>query len=195
MLTVTVYRRTSNAIINGTAFHVNAVYNVSGAMINTYTYASDGGTCSTACHGSTTPKWGGVVACGSCHAANNTLAGSHSKHYQTATAAPDRSAANNSTTTEYRFNCGVCHFNAPHADGAVNGSRTAQVAFDGAIGSGTFTEGGTSQTDALSGYKYTNATCSNSYCHGNYPGSGKKRYPDVGDCLQRGLRDLSWRLE
>ena len=170
----------SNVIINGTAFHVNAVYNVSGAMINTYTYASDGGTCTTSCHGSTTPKWGVSLTCGSCHAANNTLAGSHSKHYQTATAPADRSAANNSTATEYRFNCGVCHFNAPHAMGPENGNRTAQVAFDGTIGSGTFAEGGISQTDPVTGLKYTNSTCSTSYCHGKYPGSGKNATPTWG---------------
>ena len=77
----------ANTIID-TAKHVNRAYDVAGARITSYAYAADGGTCSTACHGSATPKWGGVAACGSCHTASNTLAGSHSKHYQTATAPP-----------------------------------------------------------------------------------------------------------
>lgn len=169
----------SKAIIDK-AKHVNKAYDVAGASITSYTYAADGGTCSTQCHGAETPKWGSVVACGSCHAANNTLAGSHAKHYQTATTAADRSAVNNSTVAEYRFNCGVCHFNAPHAKGPENNNRTAQVVFDSSIGNGTFTEGGVSQTDPVTSFKYTNSTCSTSYCHGNYPGSGKNATPTWG---------------
>ena len=165
------------------AMHVNKEIDIVFSLVNpSAIYEPGTKTCSTTyCHGSGTPQWGGGTAvCGTCHAANNTLAGSHAKHYQTATSASDRNAANNSTSTAYRFNCGVCHFSTPHASGPENANRTAQVAFDGTIGSGTYLEGGVSQNDPATNFMYTNATCSASYCHGNYPGSGKNATPIWG---------------
>jgi predicted CxxxxCH...CXXCH cytochrome family protein len=173
------------SIVAGSTTHLNQVEDVvfdPAGNNSTATYDINTKTCSTTyCHGTGTPQWGGTVNCGECHPANNTLAGSHSKHYESATTASDRSAANNSTTAEYIFNCGVCHYSTPHADGPVNANRAAQVAFDGVIGSGTYTEGATSQTDPASGFKYTNATCSNVYCHGNFPGNGNNATPEWGN--------------
>jgi predicted CxxxxCH...CXXCH cytochrome family protein len=173
---------TVGAAIDGTvpANHVNQTVDVVLAQGGTFL----AGTCTTTyCHGAGTPQWGGTVACGDCHAANNTIAGSHAQHYESATQASDRSAANNSTAAEYLINCGVCHFNAPHAQGAENANRTAQVIFDGTIGTGTHTEGGSSQVDPVTGFDWTNATCSTSYCHGNFGGNGNIATPTWGDAV------------
>lgn len=142
------------------------------------TIASAYSTCSTAyCHGIGTPQWGGTVACGDCHAVNNTLAGNHGAHYSSSINASSLSASNDSTATEYIFNCGVCHdtSNASymgHATGPVNSdpahNQTAEVYFDAVIagsadGSGWVT-GATAGIDPA-GFPWTDQECGNIYCH------------------------------
>jgi predicted CxxxxCH...CXXCH cytochrome family protein len=170
----------TNTAIDGSnpTKHVNRSVEVSGTKITSYTDGSE--TCSAAaCHGAGSPQWGGTVACGSCHAANNTLAQSHGKHYDSATAGDITVEANNSTATNYRIQCGVCHSAngagaISHAGGWVDTTapnrRTAQVNFDGTVASGTYTAGAVETAD--SGFYYTNATCAALYCHGNFGGNG-----------------------
>lgn len=139
-------------------------------------YLAPGGTfgsCSaTYCHSVVTQTWGGgPIACGSCHPANSTLAGKHSTHYQSA-AVGDKTGANASTTTAYIYECGACHFHAPHADGPVNASQTAQIFFNSTTaGAGSYVPGATSAADAASNFNYTNGTCTNTYCHSNGAGN------------------------
>ncbi len=159
--------------------HVNLTKDVVFSDGGTYTASTK--TCSTTyCHGTGTPQWGGTVACGDCHAVNNTLASKHPTHYSTATNATvtDRTtAANNSTTTSYVFSCAVCHNGASHAGGAVGGGQTAEITFDGTVaGGGTYTAGGTTTTDP-NGFDYTNGSCSTTYCHSNGNGGAPNVTP------------------
>ncbi len=132
----------SNAIISA-ANHVNKSYDVAGGKVTSYTYAVDGGTCSTACHGATTPKWGTTVACGDCHAVNNTLPPSHPTHYGIAANGDRTLDTKVNNTGAYVFECGSCHNNVPHVDGNKDVAISA-------------TWGG-----SMDGTK----TCSNVYCH------------------------------
>lgn len=170
----------TNTAIDGSdkTKHVNRSVEVSGAKITSYTDGSE--TCAAAaCHGAGSPQWGGTVACGSCHAANNTLAQSHGKHYSSATPGDITVEANNSTAANYLIQCGVCHSAngagaISHAGGWVDtvapDRRTAQVNFDGTVASGTYTAGAAETLD--NGFYYTNATCASLYCHGNFGGNG-----------------------
>jgi predicted CxxxxCH...CXXCH cytochrome family protein len=120
------------------------------------------------CHGSGTPAWGGAaIACDGCHKASNILQGKHSVHYESATVATNRNAANNSSGTTYAFNCGICHDPGAttHGGGAVSGIQAAQAAFDATYaGGGTYTAGGTlAGTDNT--FNWTAGTCTSTYCH------------------------------
>ncbi|MFC1843659.1 CxxxxCH/CxxCH domain-containing protein [Thermodesulfobacteriota bacterium] len=151
--------------------HVDRLEDVSLKDINgrtgTYDHTVGSKTCSaTYCHGIGTPQWGGTVTCGDCHAVNNTLAGRHGTHYQSAQNVLDNSAANNSTQGSYLFTCGVCHSNAPHGDGPVIGSQTAQVLFEATIaGNGEYTNYEPLGVDPASGFEYTDGYCMSTYCH------------------------------
>jgi predicted CxxxxCH...CXXCH cytochrome family protein len=162
---------TAGASIDGTtpANHVNQTADVAFTQGGSYTDGAE--TCNaTYCHGSgDSPNWGtaGPLACNTCHAANNTLPGSHSVHYSVASVASDRSAANASTSGNYVFNCGVCHDNAAHAGGMADAGNhvTANVIFNGTIaGAGTHIANATWGTDAQ-GFAWTQAECSATYCH------------------------------
>jgi predicted CxxxxCH...CXXCH cytochrome family protein len=169
--------------INGTdpTKHVNQTVDISFKQGGTYNAGTE--SCSsTYCHGTGTPQWGatGTVNCGDCHAVNNTLAGKHSVHYDSATNADatDRTtAANNSTATNYEFSCAVCHNGATHAGGAVGGGQTAEISFDATVaGGGTYTPSGTTDTDP-NGFGYTYGSCSSTYCHSDGAGGGPNTIP------------------
>lgn len=71
---------TSSNTIFDTSKHLNIAYDVSGAKLTNYTYAADGGTCATSCHGSGTPKWGAQVTsatCVKCHGIAGSSAGQY----------------------------------------------------------------------------------------------------------------------
>ncbi|MBA4372087.1 MAG: hypothetical protein C0402_04425 [Thermodesulfovibrio sp.] len=147
------------------------------------------GSCSnTYCHGdSTTPIWGapGALDCNSCHSANNALAGAHSRHYESPVIAVNQWASNNSTASEYRFNCGICHAASSgyvrHFSGpwfAVGGGQIADVAIEYSAmqdttplpTSGTYNRGvpaaaGLNNPDRT--FSWTDGTCANTYCHSN----------------------------
>ncbi|GAB4343563.1 MAG: hypothetical protein Kow0089_19430 [Desulfobulbaceae bacterium] len=158
--------------------HVNRAYNVNPAPSTslTYTYNAAGGTCSsTYCHGAGSPQWGGTVNCGDCHGVNNTLAQSHQTHYGVATAGDWNSGLNaNATAGAYGFNCVNCHDNAEnpsgaHGDGPQSDPQTADIFFDTAtVGYGTssYTKGAEhASSPDPNGFKYTQGTCDNTYCH------------------------------
>jgi len=91
-----------------------------------------------------------------------------------------------STAAEYRFSCGICH-NGTHIN-TVGNPHTVEVNFAGiatqdpASGSASYAAGSFSVDDPGRGltFNYSNGTCSNIYCHGNYPGSGKNASPTFG---------------
>ncbi|MBA4373403.1 MAG: hypothetical protein C0402_11160, partial [Thermodesulfovibrio sp.] len=157
--------------------HVNKIYNVVawGSTSFNYAYNARGGTCSAvSCHGGNSGVWGssGSLACGSCHAVNNSLAGQHNNHWATV-GAGSLAPANLSNATQYKFSCGICHFSTNHGGGWASTNRTAEVAFWTTLaGSGTFTQGATSVLDGT--YRYTNSTCSTTYCHSNGAGAAGK---------------------
>ena len=145
--------------ISNTANHINKQYDVAGTNIGSYTYATDGGTCSNVvCHsslqsadGSTTtpyqygsPKWGDptTAACGTCHptsVASGLTTGSHSAHL-------------NSSVVN---GCGDCHTGAANDASSYNSTNHQNLLIDVANG---YTAGGTPGN----GY----GTCSTATCHG-----------------------------
>ncbi|MHC5112692.1 MAG: CxxxxCH/CxxCH domain c-type cytochrome, partial [Planctomycetota bacterium] len=164
----------TSVIVGGT--HVDQTIDVGSAKVTAW----DGTTCSAAaCHGVDTPQWGGTVVCGSCHASNNTLAQSHPTHYDSAAPGDYTIETNSSTSTNYLIQCGVCH--STNGAGAIThgGGRaadaptynSAEVNFDGTVASGDFTRGLTITND-VNGFEYSDATCENLYCHGNFGGNG-----------------------
>lgn len=132
-------------------------------------------TCSTTyCHG-VNITWGapGPLACNACHGANSALQGKHSQHYETTATATNLSAVSNATTTQYRFNCGVCHNSAviSHAGGEIQANiQSAEVAFDATVaGGGTYAAGSVragldAGNRSWTAGAATNA-CLNTYCH------------------------------
>ena len=85
--------------------------------------------------------------------------------------------------TNYNYSCDTCHYNGMPAT-AVNGNKKIQIGFNqfgGTIPNSGTTYKGQNLTNGYS-YEFTNGTttgtavfqCTNIYCHGNYPGSGKK---------------------
>lgn len=177
----------NSTTISETANHVNRLVNVafdntSNAGSATYNAVASPmtknpgtayGTCSSiTCHGAGTPTWGGaVLACNACHTASNVLQGKHSIHYASATVATDRTAANNSTTGAYIYNCGVCHDPATvsHAGGSVGANQAAEIVFDAAVAGGGSYTAGAAVAGTDSGFKWTagaaSNACASTYCH------------------------------
>jgi len=152
-------------------------------------------TCSaTYCHGTAASVgWGGTTNCASCHEASAALSSGttdtrnrHWQHYEVgAPTATNFNAVNSSTTTSYRYNCGVCHYNLPHSQGFANVTNGihAEVAFN--IVQSPTTTGGTYAAGTLTtadsrtfGYSY-NGTCSNIYCHSNGSPLGSATFTGV----------------
>ncbi len=117
---------------------------------------------------------------GSCDVCHNTppTTGKHATHFGTGNAVYG-STTIQSTASAYGFSCGVCHYGT-HINTSGN-PHTVEVIFAGvatqdpASGSATYTPGTNSVDDPGKGYtlNYSDGTCSDIYCHGNYPGSGK----------------------
>ncbi|MDA8241067.1 MAG: CxxxxCH/CxxCH domain-containing protein [Nitrospiraceae bacterium] len=134
---------TGNTITNP-AKHVNKTYDITTSF--NYSYAADGGTCSTTyCHGSSTIKWGasGTLTCDSCHSGQG--AGTAvTKGYTT--------AHSTKHTQSYLLACENCHTQLnsntanriSHAGGDVNPStpQTAEVKFTDQSGSTQYGGGG-----------------------------------------------------
>ncbi len=167
----------------GTTSHLNRVEDVS-FMLNgglTGVYNGDKSCSSTYCHGtaSASPSWGGTTDCASCHnAATNLSTGTsdtrnrHWQHLETATTATNFLATNRTVAATYDFNCGVCHYNQPHAQGSASSGVTASVSFSipwstGSQG-GSYSIGTTTDVRDTRNWAYsTSGTCNNIYCHSN----------------------------
>jgi predicted CxxxxCH...CXXCH cytochrome family protein len=147
----------SNAVISPSK-HVNKAYDILGSSVTiTYTYAADGGTCATACHYTSTPKWGAASSgCNFCHAALP-ASGAHAVHVATAAVSYGSTTVGN-TQAAYDFGCGNCHpaNNPNHGNGTVVVSLLAS-------------DGGAlkSRNSTTASYNSAAKTCSGVYCHSN----------------------------
>ncbi len=122
----------------------------------------------TYCHGqSNSPQWGTTgITCTACHDAPPT-AGSHGMHNQGYIGYAD----NSNGTLNYDFGCFKCHPKSTHAQGPATSSSAAFVGPFSDISSpvtlgGTYANGTSSQTDSR-GFEWSDATCTNLYCHSN----------------------------
>lgn len=116
-------------------------------------------------------------SCKACHNGPPTT-GKHGVHFATGSYGYGGTTIGSSPAA-YSFNCGICH-NGTHMNTTDN-PHTVEVSFAGiavqdpASGAATYTRGVNSVDDPGTGstFNYSDGTCSNVYCHGNYPGSGK----------------------
>ncbi|MBI5632334.1 MAG: CxxxxCH/CxxCH domain-containing protein [Nitrospirae bacterium] len=117
------------------------------------------------------------ASCNACHNAPPAT-GKHATHFGGGTVSYGNTAVQ-STTSTYRFSCGICH-NGAHLSTSDN-PRTVEVTFAGIAtqdpysGPASYAPSSNSVDDPGAGwtFNYSDGTCSNVYCHGNYPGSGK----------------------
>ena len=143
----------SSNVITDTTKHLNQVYDVAGAQISNYTFANNGGTCTTTCHSATltevaSPQWGTTLApsaCGACHESSPTT-GNHTTHLTDLSAGFNRNAI-----------CGDCHTGA--AEGVSGGAQHQ----DGNIDVSNGYPANIAKHAAGSGY----SSCTTAYCHSN----------------------------
>ena len=206
----------SSQQITTPANHVNAVYNVTGAPITSYTYSTTGGTCTASCHGSSTPKWGQASpGCTFCHA---TLSGKHSSHvvFTNASVYGNTSPNVSGSAASYDFGCGNCHpiAAASHMNGSVDMSlnrldggtlKSLNSAATSTIGTGLATQcngvychsdGKATPTYVLTPRWDTAFTALNSCgnCHGNSPTGSNHQAHVVGihyDTIYTGTTGLA----
>ena len=190
-------------IVSGGGAHLNKVEDVSFIASVGGTYNSDTTCSSTYCHGTTSPQWGatGVLNCSSCHQSMGAggTASYNGKH-----------AVHSDVANYYNFSCEQCHkeFGTVHTGGPAGNPNTAEVVFTDGTGTGayrgsaqtnykyytmytnpytstgvtpSYTPGALLGTDANnSNIKYSNATCSNIWCHSNAaPYGGTNTYVSV----------------
>lgn len=166
--------RVCEACHSQTAYHR---YDSSGLAVKTHFNASD----CIPCH---VHNNGFKARCDACHNAPP-AAGKHATHFGTGTAAYGNPSVQ-STTAAYVFSCGICH-NGVHLNTPGN-PHTVEVTFAGIAtqdpvsGSASYVPSSSSVDDPGHGwtFNYSDGTCSNVYCHGNYPGSGKNASPKFG---------------
>jgi predicted CxxxxCH...CXXCH cytochrome family protein len=132
------------------------------------------GTNCTQCH---KHEEGFKTSCDVCHD-SPPATGAHIAHFDSATPRYGTTKIQ-STPAAYGFSCGVCH-QGTHLNTATD-PRTVEVAFSGVAvqngaSSAAYAAATFSVDDPGKGYtfNYSDGTCSNVYCHGNYPGSGRK---------------------
>jgi predicted CxxxxCH...CXXCH cytochrome family protein len=127
----------------------------------------------------------GGTGCTGCHNAPPTEAATGMKHDTHGTAEPSTydDYSNNSTAGAYQFGCGKCHSGTGHPDN-LQGSGTngdpwrVDVIFDQttdpkmsvSAGYARSTEAGPEQGPGGEYFSHTDGTCSNIYCHGDFPG-------------------------
>ncbi|WP_242393101.1 CxxxxCH/CxxCH domain c-type cytochrome [Anaeromyxobacter oryzisoli] len=112
-----------------------------------------------------------ATTCNACHNAPPTL-GKHGSHDETTfTETSYTNAARHGSATQYGFACNTCHAgthqdsNNPYSVQVVFGSFDAK-AVGGTYAAGTAQTADTAPTGSLS-FKWTNGTCSSTYCHSN----------------------------
>ncbi|MDO8282426.1 MAG: CxxxxCH/CxxCH domain-containing protein [Thermodesulfovibrionia bacterium] len=172
---------TGSNTISDTSKHLNKAYDVSGASVTTYSYVSDGGTCTTKCHGTKTVKWGTQTTdatCVKCHGVVGTTSVQYAS--MTATAAPgfngtgldtngeasdtdSQVGAHNShlnSVSNYSSDiaCNECHAvpASVNASGHIDSTLPAELTF------GTLASTNVGSTTAPN---YASPSCTNTYCH------------------------------
>lgn len=133
-------------------------------------------------------------ACNSCHGAPPgsgtdtnapaVYAASHARHYNAVSGglpSSYTSVANRSTAAGYVFDCGICH-SSNNADHLANQDGTVDLKLPtgGTYAPGSYAGGDNPLPPGSVTFKNSGGTCSNVYCHGNYPGSGKNATPAWG---------------
>ncbi|GAM11651.1 geobacter CxxxxCH...CXXCH motif protein [Geobacter sp. OR-1] len=163
--------------ITNPANHINGQYDVTSAAGQfTYSYATNGGTCSNVlCHANPTGyrQWG-AKECDACHGAPpNTPA--HLTHFsgsaqQASYTSVKKAQDYTANSSGYIFNCGNCHpidINK-HGNGILEVELYNANAPQGSIKflqSGASYQRGNRYYSDSRGFAYTNGTCSNVYCH------------------------------
>jgi predicted CxxxxCH...CXXCH cytochrome family protein len=165
------------------ALHVNGTRNVTfnKAIVGASAQFNAGTCTNTYCHGlSAPPKWGrSNVTCGTCHGDGydnpNPGVGNHFVHNSGYYDNNTTMVNNNSSAASYDFSCRFCHYRRTHGGGmAIPGVQTAEVNFNtvdpgGAGGYNNtgayYVTGGSTFTDPVSGWKYTNGRCVDTKCH------------------------------
>jgi len=161
---------------------------------STYDTAHNMGARCIVCHSHDVPPGDafgpGGGTCDSCHNAPPATAGApvggnvHASHTGAAVPTLYGEVNNSSVANEYRFGCGKCHPNnvTEHFNSAASGGsadpHVVQVAghFDNTtdpeVGAAIFTPGGSNTELGPIGqyWRYSNGTCANTYCHGEFPG-------------------------
>lgn len=169
--------------------HVNAAINVNfdaGHNLGGAQYNPDRSCSNVSCHGATSPVWGGIADCTTCHEAGAVnISGVHYKHWETTAGnASARTTGNASTQSYYQFQCGTCHTGGTHPTGS-QGVNYAEVGFNITWATGYETNGayttnynGNDTTDTRGQKISTDGQCNNIYCHssGIAPGAANPTY-------------------
>ena len=130
-----------------------------------------------------TPTWGNGIGCTGCHSigwdgytfsvhSEDISSGSHTRHmaYEFGVSSDVlRCMVCHNYTGTTAPDCNGCHFNTNEKEHHVDGN--VDVKFYSAFVNGSATYNGTPKPG--DGY----SSCANTYCHGNYPGSGKNATP------------------
>ncbi|MEW6109623.1 MAG: CxxxxCH/CxxCH domain-containing protein, partial [Nitrospirota bacterium] len=124
------------------------------------------------------------ASCNGCHN-SPPLTGKHGTHFATGSVGYGTTTVQ-STASAYGFSCGICHYGT-HLNTLPNNyptPHTVEIVFAGVAtqdpdspdpGPATYAPAASSVDDPGRGwsFNYSDGTCTNTYCHGNYPGSGK----------------------
>lgn len=173
----------ATALVAGGGLHLNGRTDLVLANGGTY-YAPN---CSGVyCHSNgkgsyQSPVWNtaNTSGCDFCHPLAS-LSGSHAAHIGIAAPTVYGSTANNSTASEYRFGCGLCHPTdvASHLDGRVTVSLIPSS--DGSLkskNSPSVVVSGVGNTGSgIAGTPGVSVTCSAAYCHSNGGAGGSLFY-------------------
>ena len=132
----------------------------------------------TNCTGCHRHQSGFNTSCDICHSAPPVV-GSHTRHAGSLTPRYGSTKVA-STSSVYAFGCGTCH-GGTHLNTSAD-PRSVEVVFsgiaaqDGATAAAYAPSASPVVDDPGRGYtfSYSDGACSNTYCHGNFPGSGKK---------------------
>ncbi|MBI4827083.1 MAG: CxxxxCH/CxxCH domain-containing protein [Nitrospirae bacterium] len=172
---------TGSNTISDTSKHLNKAYDVAGASVTAYTYVSDGGTCTTKCHGSKTVKWGTQTTdatCVKCHGVVGTTSVQYAS--MTATAAPGFNGTGldtngDSLATDSQVGAHNAHLNsvsnyssdiACNECHAVPASANASGHIDTALPAElTFGTLATTNVGSTTAPNYASPSCTNTYCH------------------------------
>lgn len=165
--------RTSSTRICEICHSQNKFHNYNSAN-NAGGNAHNNSTDCTSCHDH---KIAFMPSCRTCHT-SPPATGKHATHFGAGSASYGNTTIQSSSSA-YGFSCGICH-NGTHRNTTAN-PHTVEVIFTGiATQDGATTAAYTPSAysvDSPSGsgysFNYSNGMCSNTYCHGNYPGSGK----------------------